>query len=202
MYKNNYGGLFVVFDGPNGAGKSTLIKGVEKVLLDRGIEVYITTEPSTTEVGNFTRKISETIDSASLACLVAADRYHHIENEIKPQLMKKQVVISDRYLLSSLILQRMDGIDTEFILAINSKILLPNIQIAVTADEQIIASRLEKRNERTRFEQDGCVAQELKFLKSGVDILRNLGVRVERVDNTRSLDKNIEYLVCCILEAV
>jgi len=202
MDKNSYGGLFVVFDGPNGVGKSTLIECVEKSLIDQGVDVYTTKEPSNAPIGRFTREISETVDKASLACLVAADRYNHIDAEIKMQLMKNRVVISDRYLLSSLILQQMDDVDEEFILAVNSRILLPDLQFAVTAEEETIEARLKERTTRTRFEQNGCVAKELKFLSSGVKALQKIGINVEWIDNTTQLYENVEFVTCRILEII
>lgn len=202
MDKNSYGGLFVVFDGPNGVGKSTLIECVEKSLIDQGVDVYTTKEPSNAPIGRFTREISETVDKTSLACLVAADRYNHIDTEIKMQLMKNRVVISDRYLLSSLILQQMDDVDEEFILAVNSRILLPDLQFAVTAEEETIEARLKERTTRTRFEQNGCVAKELKFLSSGVKVLQKIGINVEWIDNTTQLHENVEFVTCRILEII
>ena len=48
-----------------------------------------------------------------------------------PQLEKGKIVITDRYVLSSLILQRMDEVSEEFILALNNEIVQPDLQIAV-----------------------------------------------------------------------
>jgi len=202
MYKNNIGGLFVAFDGPNGAGKSTLMSGIERELKAKGVKVYATKEPSAAVIGEFTRQISETVGKFSLACLVAADRYHHIDAEIKPKLAEGYVVMTDRYLLSSLILQQIDGVDAEFILSINNKIVLPDIQVAVMAKDAIIESRLNERKGRTRFEQKGMVLQELEFLESGAKVIQNLGVPVTWIDNTSNLEKNISNVANCIFERV
>lgn len=94
MREKNYKGLFIAFDGPNGVGKSTLIEYTKTALIEHGINVYITKEPTDTPLGKFIRRIAETLDSESLACLVAADRYQHLKDEIIPKLEKKQVVIS------------------------------------------------------------------------------------------------------------
>lgn len=80
---------FFAFDGPNGVGKSTLINEVSNMLQERGIEVLNTSEPSTLEIGKFTRRISEYVRKETLACLVAADRYEHINKVIQPALDEK-----------------------------------------------------------------------------------------------------------------
>lgn len=70
--------------------------------------------------------------------MVAADRYEHMTNEIIPALEEGQLVISDRYILSSLILQEMDGVSDTFVLTVNSEIIKPDLQLAVFADERVL----------------------------------------------------------------
>lgn len=116
MIKNDYGGLFIAFDGPNGVGKSTLIEYVQAALSESGMNVWVTKEPTDTQLGKFTRQIAETLGGEGLTCLVSADRYQHLINEIIPKLEEKRIVLTDRYILSSLILQRMDNVDVNFVL--------------------------------------------------------------------------------------
>lgn len=82
-------GFLLAVDGPNGAGKSTLIEAVKRKMELEGYTVYITREPTDTELGSFVRKFAESHSGISLACLVAADRYEHIFNEIIPELKKR-----------------------------------------------------------------------------------------------------------------
>ena len=114
-------GFFVAIDGPNGSGKSTLVEEIKAKMELEQFEVYVTREPSDSELGTSTRNFSEFYSGKTLACLIAADRYEHILTEILPELNKGKIVITDRYILSSLILQRMDDVDTSFILALNSE---------------------------------------------------------------------------------
>lgn len=202
MRKNNYKGLFIAFDGPNGVGKSTLIEYTQTALAERGIMVWGTKEPTDTTLGRFTRQIAETLGNESLTCLVAADRYQHLKDEIIPQLEKGHVVITDRYILSSLILQRMDNVDVDFILASNQNIILPDIQIAVIASEDIIQSRLNERNQLTRFEKGKRTSEELCFLKEGTEVLRDLGVETIMIENSTNLSDNVSIVVRHIEKAV
>lgn len=202
MRKNNKKGLFVAFDGPNGVGKSTLIEHTQTALIEDGINVWVTKEPTDTLLGNFTRQIAETLEAESLTCLVAADRYQHLKNEILPKLEEKQVVITDRYVLSSLILQRMDNVDVEFILASNKNIILPDVQIVVRASQNVIQSRLDERKQLTRFEQGKRTSEELYFLEEGTEILRELGVEIVIIENTTALYDNVSAITKYIKKMV
>lgn len=202
MRKNDYGGLLIAFDGPNGVGKSTLIESVQVALTESGINVWVTKEPTDTQLGKFTRQIAETLGNEGLTCLVSADRYQHLRNEIIPKLVEKQIVLTDRYILSSLILQRMDNVDVNFVLATNEKIILPDIQIVVTASQDVIQARLNEREQLTRFEKGERTSEELYFLKEGTEILRNLGVEIFQIENSRNLSANIDAIKRHIHKAV
>jgi dTMP kinase len=202
MTRNSYGGLFVTFDGPNGVGKSTIIECVQAGLKNCSVDVWTTKEPTDTSLGAFTRQIAETLDKESLTCLVAADRYNHLQQEIIPELRKGKVVVSDRYILSSLILQCMDGVDVSFILAVNDKAILPDIQIAVTANKDVIQSRLAERSQLARFERGWRTEEELKFLQKGKSILARLGVEVLDIENSEGLQDNVSFVIKHTLEAI
>ena len=138
MISHNTNGFLVAIDGPNGAGKSALIEAVKQRMKEQDIQIFITREPTDSEFGSFVRKFSENHAGISLACMVAADRYKHIAEEILPELDKGKIVITDRYLLSSLILEGMDGISAETILNLNLDIIRPDLQIAVFAAEGVL----------------------------------------------------------------
>ena len=92
MKKNKTKGFFIAIDGPNGVGKTTLLEAigesVKKRIKNEKILVYKTKEPTDSVLGRFIRKISEKITGNSLACLVVADRYEHLKNEIMTELEK------------------------------------------------------------------------------------------------------------------
>lgn len=202
MKRNNDKGLFIAFDGPNGVGKSTLIQHTKNTLIENGIKVWTTKEPTDTPLGTFIQEISKTLRNESLAYLIAADRYQHLSNEILPQLKKEQVVITDRYILSSLILQRMDNVDVNLICLINSGIILPDIQVVVKADQEIIQSRLNERGKLTRFEQGNRTSEELFYLREGTKILRNIGVEIVEIKNSEDISVNINFIVEYIRKAM
>ncbi len=200
MYKNSYDGLLVAIDGPNGVGKTTIIEKLQKLLVELDYNIYATKEPSSSPIGSFTREISEEINSHSLACLVAADRYEHLKNEVIPKLIEGYIVIMDRYLLSSLILQRIDGVELPFILEVNSKIVMPDVQFAITAKSEVIQKRLSDRKTLTRFEKGNQTEQEIYYLLEGVNELSKLNIPVILIDNNERFHKNVKLMVDHIIQ--
>lgn len=197
--KGTLNGYFIAVDGPNGVGKSTLIEAVKNRLESLEYDVHITREPTNTKLGGFLREFAEEHSGLSLACLVAADRYEHIEKEIMPSLKKGRLVISDRYILSSLILQEMDGVSTADILNLNSEILKPDLQLAVFADERILKKRLSERDKLTRFEKGNQSKRELVFMEKGVVELRKHNISIMDIYNNDNLEKNVEKVVSYIV---
>lgn len=196
---NGMEGFLLAVDGPNGAGKSTLIEAVKRKMELEGYTVYITREPTDTELGSFIRKFAESHSGISLACLVAADRYEHILNEIIPELKKGTLVITDRYVLSSLILQEMDGVSDKFVLNLNSEIIKPNLQLAVFADEKVLQKRLSERGILTRFEKGNQSNSELYYMETGIKELEKRNVNVMHIDNNDNLEANVEKVVSYIM---
>ncbi|WP_443083939.1 dTMP kinase [Verrucosispora sp. WMMA2121] len=104
-------GLFVVFEGGEGAGKSTQLGKLAELLRGQGRDVVVTREPGATGVGTRIRSLvlDTTPDEApsprAEALLYAADRAHHVATVVRPALTRGAVVISDRYVDSSLAYQ-------------------------------------------------------------------------------------------------
>lgn len=200
MIPNQYSGKLIAIDGPNGAGKSTLIEKLKVRFAELGATILFTREPSESEIGSFTRRFAEKCTGLPLAYLVGADRYFHLETEIIPKLQEGNYVFTDRYVLSSLILQRMDGVDSSVICEINNNAIKPDLQIVVWANENTLQARLGERECLTRFEQGNRSGSELDFMKSGVRILEEMGVTCVHIRNDGNLDENVERIVHCVLE--
>ena len=103
-------GLFIAFEGGEGAGKSTQVEKLQQSLLNLGEKVVVTREPGGTKLGAKLREIllsNETgnIAPRSEALLYAADRAHHVETVVKPALREGAIVITDRYMDSSIAYQ-------------------------------------------------------------------------------------------------
>lgn len=145
-------GLFVTLDGLGGAGKSTTTRHLHQRLTATGYTVHTTTQPSHAELGEIARHGTDTYHGHALACLVAADRYQHLATEIHPQLAAGKIVLCDRYVASSYVLQRMDAVPIEFIEALNAAADTPDLAIILTADPTVTANRIGRRGAHSRFE--------------------------------------------------
>jgi dTMP kinase len=202
MKNHTYSGFFVAFDGPDGVGKSELIRRVKIELEKRHFDVFTTQEPTDTKLGRFTREIATTLDGESLACLVAADRYNHIKKVITPQLQNGSIVLTDRYILSTLIFQCMDGLGADFLMSINDKVIAPDLQIAVFANCDVLQSRLGERKSRTRYESDKSIKEQLRFFEAGLKTLDKHHINILKINNNGNLDYNVSVITDKISEAL
>jgi dTMP kinase len=156
------GGQFVAIEGPNGVGKTTIARLLtQRLATTSACGVHLTTEPSDTPLGRLLRKAETTLTGRAFALAVAADRYAHIEGEIIPQLDAGSWVISDRYVQSSLVLQRIDGLGLDEIWRYNRYVLPPNLSIYLTDDPAVIGQRLSSRAGLSRLELTGSPEREL-----------------------------------------
>ena len=178
-------GILVTLDGPAGAGKSTTTRNLRKRLADLGYSVYATTEPSRATLGEIARHSTEVFRGHSLACLVAADRYHHLDTELRPKRDAGHIVICDRYVASSYVLQRMDGVPVEFVEALNSAADVPDLAVILTVDPAVAATRVARRGAHNRFHTGVETAeQEIEFYRDAAARLTLNGFPIVTVDTS------------------
>jgi len=122
--------MFIAFEGLDGSGSSTQSKLLAERLEKNGKPSLLTKEPtSDTHVGKLIREILQhkwSISPEGLQLLFCADRAEHLKNIIEPGLKGGQVVISDRYLYSSLAYGGM-SVDMEWLKVLNKNFRLPDI---------------------------------------------------------------------------
>ena len=184
-------GLFISIDGPGGSGKSTLAALVAARLARRGLAARQTREPSPTPLGQLIRAGTDDYAGMALACLVAGDRHHHLAAEIRPGLAAGQIIICDRYLPASLVLQRMDGISWDVIIQLNQGADQPALAVILNGSPAVIAARLAARGRHSRFErQSGSSQTESDLYTDTAARLAEAGWPVCTIDiTTRSADQ-------------
>lgn len=193
-------GLFITIEGTDGAGKTTQIKLLEEYLTDKGYKVVCTREPGGTPISEKIREIiidknnSEMTDITE-ALLYAAARAQHTSEVIIPTLNDGGIVISDRYLDSSLVYQGFArGMGEKLIKGINRYAvgeLEPDITFLLRLKPEDGILRKEKQTELDRIEMekagfhqrvyDGYVRLSKRF-KDRVKVIDALG-SVEDIHN-------------------
>ena len=145
MIKTMQQSLFIVLDGIDGSGTSTHSKLLAGFLSLKGLKTYLTQEPSSSEIGKLLRIYlkDKRIPASTDALLFAADRVLHYKNEIKKKLEEGYIVISDRYLESSIAYQssQSDEITIEWVENLNLFAGEPDLTIILDIDPKISLSR-------------------------------------------------------------
>jgi dTMP kinase len=154
-------GYFVVFEGGEGAGKTTQMTALVEWLEARGDDVVTTREPGGTEIGSRIRDLvldpeSVSMDARTEALLYAADRAQHVAEVIKPALTAGKIVVSDRFVDSSLAYQGLArGLGLEEIYNISEWAtggLMPDLVFFLKIDPETAFERLS--GERDRIEKE------------------------------------------------
>ncbi|MEM2102297.1 MAG: dTMP kinase [Candidatus Bathyarchaeia archaeon] len=167
-------GVFICIEGLDASGKTTQSKLLVKNLRQRGFDAVYTTEPSRGQVGRLIRRhvlYGKNRSSAVLeALLFAADRISHVDREVKPLLDKGKIVVSDRYLYSSLAYQGAAGLELEWIEEINRWAKKPDLAIYIDIPPEIVLSRLKRKKSVMENLKNQRKVREiyLKLVKTGV----------------------------------
>ncbi|MEU0469702.1 dTMP kinase [Amycolatopsis sp. NPDC006131] len=188
--------LFVAIDGPAGTGKTTLTRALTERLTRDGYRAHATTQPSRAQLGEIARHGTDTYRGYELACLVAADRYHQLRTEIRPQLHAGRIVLCDRYVASSYVLQTMDDVPPAFIHTLNAVADRPDLTIILTADPAVAAARIRRRGAHSRFHTDITSSRtEAALYRDAITFLKAHGQAVLTLDTTHtSTDQLVEAI--------
>ncbi|WP_237326589.1 dTMP kinase [Streptomyces sp. CBMAI 2042] len=154
-------GFFLALEGGDGAGKSTQVEELADWIRSKGHEVVVTREPGATPVGKRLRSILLDVSSAGLsnraeALLYAADRAEHVDSVVRPALERGAIVISDRYIDSSVAYQGAgrDLAPTEIarISRWATSGLVPHLTVLLDVDPQTARERFTEAPDRLESE--------------------------------------------------
>lgn len=167
---SNHQGLFISIEGIDGVGKSTQIALLEEFLRERGRTVLRTFEPGGTELGQEIRHLllhrKGDVAPRSEALLYAADRAHHVATKVRPALERGEVVLTDRYLDSSVAYQgvgrALDPAEVRAISMFAVEDLLPKLTILL----DLPAAQALARRDQTGTEPDRLEREKVEFFEA------------------------------------
>ncbi|MTJ10094.1 dTMP kinase [Anabaena sp. UHCC 0204] len=187
--------MFFTVEGCNGSGKSFFVDYLVDFLEKKELRVFRTKEPSS----KF-NCLDENIVGSQLFFILIKDRDFHINNEIIPALQEKRIVVCDRYIESTLVYQRLDGLSLQKIWSYNKNFPIPDLCFFIDTPDELIQERLLKRKHLSRFENDSYRNAEKKYYEEAISFLQKQRFNYFRVLNF-SLEntKEIEELIMSYL---
>jgi len=142
-------GVFICIEGIDASGKTTQSRRLVRKLIEKGYEALYTTEPTNGPIGRLLRRYllkgKERIPSVVEALLFAADRVEHVQKEIQPALKTGKIVVSDRYVYSSLAYQGATGLDIDWIKKINRWAVKPHLAIYLDVSPNVLVERVKRK---------------------------------------------------------
>lgn len=137
-------GIFIIFEGIDGAGLTTQATLLERWLIKQGFSVILTKEPTDGLIGGLIKAALRNewkTTMQTLQLLFAADRAHHLHHEIIPALKRGNIVISDRYYLST-IAYGMTELDINWLISLNSQFLSPDLVFILDVSPEVSLKRI------------------------------------------------------------
>jgi dTMP kinase len=139
-------GKFIVFEGVDGSGLSTQSVMLKEYLLKKGKIVVLTKEQTDNLIGGLIKSSLKghiKTSPLTLQFMFVADRSHHLDSEIEPALNEGKIVISDRYLFSTLAFGSLN-VDMDFLKIINSKFRKPDLTFIIDCSPDVCLERISK----------------------------------------------------------
>ena len=190
-------GIFIALEGPDGSGKSTIMKLITNYFKEKNIDFISTREPGGTPIGEEIRHIildkkNHNMFAETEALLYAASRGQHVHEKILPALESGKVVITERFILSSLAYQgvgRELGIDeVRMINDFAIKGLRPDLTLFFHVDPVRTLKRKTHREEGDRLEKEGDLFH--KRVYSGyIELLNTYTDNLQIIDASKSIEE-------------
>ena len=188
-------GLFIVMEGPDGSGKTTQINLLKEYLEEAGYECLITREPGGTVIGEEIRQLilnpeHKEMSPVTEMLLYAASRAQLVHEVIGPALEEGKIVISDRFVDSSIVYQgiaRKLGIST--VSAVNAPgigIYRPDGIFFIDLSEAEGLRRKKEQKNLDRMEQEGIDFHHM--VSEGYRKVLSGRPEVMKIDVGRSID--------------
>lgn len=184
-------GRLIAIEGLDGSGLTTQAGLLRNYFIQKGSDVLLTKEPTDGLIGGLIksclRKEWKT-SPMTLQILYAADRAHHLDTEIMPALGSGKIVITDRYVLSSLAYGSMD-VDLEVLKKLNENFPKPGITVLIDNPPELCLERIRKsRHHIELFEEK----KKLEKIRENYHSLKGCFPDTFIVDGSRPAEKVFE----------
>lgn len=194
-------GLFITVEGPDGSGKTILVRELNKLMAEKlNVPLVSTREPGGSHIAEELREMilnpdHDEIDKRTEALLLAAGRRQHVIEKIKPALERGEVVLSDRYVDSSITYQGAGReIGVEEVAKINQfaiEGLMPDLTLYLDVDAQVGLNRIADKN--SNRVKDRLELEEISFhnrvREAYQDLLKKYPKRMKFVDASQTPDQ-------------
>lgn len=142
--------MFIVLEGIDGSGTTTQSEIIYQKLKKTGKKVILEKEPSDLHIGEFINlflKKEKKIDSMALQMLFCADRFDHIKNKILPALKNGNIVICDRYFLSTIAYSSLIAKE-DFFWKLSKEFLQADLTFFLNIKSELAIKRIKKRSNK------------------------------------------------------
>lgn len=199
-------GIFIALEGPDGSGKSTIMEEIIDYFNNKNIDFLASREPGGTEIGEKIRHIildkeNHKMVAETEALLYAASRGQHVQEKILPALESGKLVLSERFILSSLAYQGVGrGLGVEEVRMINDfaiKGLRPDLTLFFHVDPVLTLERKANTDEKDRLEGEGSFFHK-RVYKGYMDLLNTYSKQVEIIDASKSIKEVFEQSIRAI----
>ncbi|NMB07260.1 MAG: dTMP kinase [Tissierellia bacterium] len=189
--------MFIALEGPDGSGKSTIMELIIQYFNEQNIDFISTREPGGTAIGEEIRHIildkkNKNMAAETEALLYAASRGQHVHEKILPALEAGKIVLSERFILSSLAYQGVGrGLGIEEVRMINDfaiKGLRPDLTLFFHVDPILTLERKVSEEEGDRLEKEGSSFH--KRVYSGyMELLDTYSDNLQIIDASKSIEE-------------
>ncbi len=195
-------GKLIAFEGCDGSGLSTQTTLAAEWLRGKGYDVFKTKEPTDSFIGKTIRSILKKeikTGQEALQLLFCADRAHHLESEILPAMENGSIVLTDRYVMSTLAFGSLDA-DAGWLEKLNEKFPKPDLTIIIDVPENVSIERIVRSRPKTELFEE---TKKLKIIRENYRRLSKEFPNTVTVDGTKSVEdvfKGVENAIKALLD--
>ncbi len=193
---------FIVLEGLDGSGTTTQLKKLESAAAARNIPFHATWEPTDNPVGRLIRRVlrkEDRVTPETLARLFSTDRFEHLyapETGIKDRIARGEMVVSDRYIFSSLAYQSLGcGFDT--VLNLND-FPLPAKLFFIDVPWEVCRDRRHQRDMEELFEGSPIQQKISDNYEAALTLFAHTDMEIHRIDGAGSEDQVFERIAALL----